>query len=114
VTSGTHIGNETESRPVSVRWVQRLTGGDDMTEDARRQEAIKRLKARRELRDHVATYVVVNLVLVGIWALSGAGYFWPVWSILGWGMGLAFHAWSVLGQRPISEEDISREMQRRA
>lgn len=36
----------------------------------------------------VAVFVAVNLVLVAVWALSGAGYFWPIWSILGWGVAL--------------------------
>jgi Domain of unknown function (DUF1707)/2TM domain len=35
-----------------------------------------------ELRAYVAT----SILLVAIWALTGAGYFWPVWPILGWGV----------------------------
>jgi hypothetical protein len=35
-----------------------------------------------ELRAFVAT----SILLVAIWALTGAGYFWPVWPILGWGV----------------------------
>jgi hypothetical protein len=31
-------------------------------------------------------YVCVSLMLVGIWALTGMGYFWPVWPIMGWGI----------------------------
>lgn len=84
------------------------------TDDERRAAAIKRVKARRDFRGHVAAYVLVNMLLVGIWALSGGGYFWPVWSILGWGIGLAFHGWSVFFERPISEEEIRREMERGA
>lgn len=36
----------------------------------------------------VRAYVLVNLLLVGIWAATGADYFWPIWVILGWGFGL--------------------------
>ena len=25
-------------------------------------------------------------MFVAIWALTGMGYFWPVWPILGWGV----------------------------
>jgi hypothetical protein len=39
-----------------------------------------------ERREHVRTYVAVMLLLVAIWALTGAGYFWPIWPILGWGL----------------------------
>ena len=33
-------------------------------------------------------YLPVMALLVAIWALSGAGYFWPVWPALGWGVAL--------------------------
>ncbi len=31
-------------------------------------------------------FIAVSILLVAIWALTGAGYFWPVWPILGWGL----------------------------
>jgi hypothetical protein len=34
-------------------------------------------------------FLQVNLLLVAIWALSGAGYFWPAWVMLWWGLALA-------------------------
>ncbi len=46
---------------------------------------------RQELRTHATAFVLVNLILVAIWAASGAGYFWPVWPLLGWGIGLVKH-----------------------
>ena len=49
-------------------------------------------RGRRELRGHLISFVLVNLLLVGIWAMTGGGYFWPVWSLLGWGVGLVAHA----------------------
>jgi class 3 adenylate cyclase len=42
-------------------------------------------------RIHAAIYVMVNVMLIGIWAASGGGYFWPVWSLLGWGIGVGSH-----------------------
>jgi hypothetical protein len=84
-----------------------------MTEqNTERDAAIKRLKARRGFHVHVAIYLVVNALLVVIWALSGAAYFWPIWAMLGWGIGLAFHGWSVYFRKTISEDDIRREMER--
>jgi hypothetical protein len=44
------------------------------------------------LRDHARAYVFVNTMLVVVWLLVGAGYFWPVWPMFGWGIGLASHA----------------------
>ncbi len=78
----------------------------------RREAAIKRIKAKRDFRNHLAIYLVVNTLLVVIWAASGAGYFWPIWPIAGWGVGLAFNAFGVYFQRPISEDDIRAEMGR--
>src|SRR5581483_9563194 len=39
-------------------------------------------------RNHVITYVTIMLFLIAIWAITGAGYFWPIWPILGWGIGV--------------------------
>ncbi|CAN5300664.1 hypothetical protein BH20ACT9_BH20ACT9_01130 [soil metagenome] len=44
------------------------------------------------LAGHVARYLAVMALLVAVWALTGAGYFWPVWPMLGWGIGLLSHA----------------------
>lgn len=80
--------------------------------DERRAAALERISAKRDFRNHVAIYCAVNLLLVVIWAASGAGYFWPIWAIAGWGLGLAAHAWQVYGERPVSEADIAEEMRR--
>ena len=80
--------------------------------DDRRQAAAKRLKDRRDFRSHLSVYLVVNVLLVAIWALSGAGYFWPIWAMLGWGVGLVFHWWDAYMHKPITEEQIEREMDR--
>jgi class 3 adenylate cyclase len=48
---------------------------------------------------HFAVYLVVNVMLIGIWAAAGAGYFWPIWPILGWGIGLGCHAAPLLAMR---------------
>jgi class 3 adenylate cyclase len=51
--------------------------------------------------------VVVNVMLIGIWAASGGGYFWPIWPMLGWGIGLGGHAAPLLagvGTRRVPHE----------
>jgi len=77
-----------------------------------RKEAIDRLKNKRGFYQNVVAYVVVNAFLVLVWALSGAGYFWPIWVMAGWGIGVVLHAWTVFGQKPITEEQIQKEMRR--
>jgi hypothetical protein len=44
------------------------------------------------LRLHVLWYVVANLAQIVVWwTVTPDHFFWPVWSIVGWGVGLAFH-----------------------
>jgi len=82
------------------------------SDQALREQAIAQLKKKRDFRGHVFIYVAVNAVLVAIWAVTGAGFFWPVFPILGWGVGVAANAWDVYGRKPISEEEIRREAER--
>lgn len=83
-----------------------------MDEQERREAAVKRLKAKRDFWQHVVVYVLVNALLVVIWAVTrDGGYFWPMWPLLGWGIGLGFHAWDTF-QNPISEEAIRKEMEK--
>jgi len=83
------------------------------TEEELRERAVASLKRKAAFRHMLFVYVCVNLVLIGIWALSGAGYFWPGWVIGGWGIAIAFQAWDVYGRRRgISEDDISSEINR--
>jgi hypothetical protein len=77
-----------------------------------RERAIVNLKKKRDFRSHVFAYVLVNAALVGIWAVTGAGYFWPIFPILGWGIGVAFNAWDAYGRKDFSEEEIRREAER--
>jgi Domain of unknown function (DUF1707)/2TM domain len=65
----------------------------------RRSRSRRPERARRELREHVTTFVLVNLLLIVIWAATGGGYFWPIWPIVGWGIGVACHASAVRGKR---------------
>jgi class 3 adenylate cyclase len=51
------------------------------------------------VRIHFTVYLLVNVMLIGIWAASGAGYFWPIWPILGWGIGVGCHAAPLLARR---------------
>jgi len=82
------------------------------TSNDQRQAAIQRLGAKQEFRGHLITYLAVNTLLVVVWAATGAGSFWPIWPIAGWGIGLAIHAFAIYGRKPVTEEDIQAEMGR--
>ena len=76
-----------------------------------RQRAVKRLEDKRGLMAHCLAYVTVNMLLVAIWFTTSAGFFWPVFPIFGWGIGLAFHAWDVLWPAP-GPRQVEVEMER--
>ena len=52
------------------------------------------------------------ILLIVIWAMTDRGYFCPIWPILGWGIALVIHYWTVFRQKPITEDEIRREMER--
>jgi hypothetical protein len=46
---------------------------------------------RLRLDPAVRTYLAVMVLLWLVWLLTGHGYPWPVWPMLGWGVGVAGH-----------------------
>ncbi len=46
-----------------------------------------------------------------IWFFTGAGFFWPILPIAGWGIGVATNAWDAFEREPVTEERIQREME---
>jgi hypothetical protein len=77
-----------------------------------REQALTRLKKRRDFQGHLVAYVVVNLALWAVWAATGAGYPWPAWVTGGWAIGLLLNAWEVYFRTPITEAEVRREMDR--
>jgi hypothetical protein len=62
-----------------------------MAEEEIYKVARKRVEEKKGFYSHLVTYIVVNAVLVLIWAFTGRGYPWFVWPLGGWGIGLIFH-----------------------
>ena len=58
-------------------------------------QARSHVKKLRRFYTDILIYTVVNLGLILIWAISGGGTFWPIWVIVGWGIGLGVHAFSL-------------------
>jgi hypothetical protein len=81
-------------------------------DEALRARAVKRATAKREFALHAVAYIAVNALLIVIWALSDdRGFFWPLWVLLGWGIGLAIHAAATYITEP-SDAAIEKEMAR--
>ena len=59
----------------------------------------KQAKKRVAFRRHLFTYIIINGFLWALWFFTGRDedgdqFPWPVWSTLGWGIGLAFDFYS--------------------
>ena len=76
-----------------------------------RTEALDRLKRKRYFLNHLLVFVMVTASLWVIWAVTGRGFPWPIFPMVGWGLGLAFHGFDAF-RRPFSEDDVQAEMQR--
>ncbi len=50
----------------------------------------KMAKKRAGFKWSFLMYVLVNLMLIGIWYFTSGeeSYFWPIWPMLGWGLGI--------------------------
>ncbi len=83
--------------------------------EALRELALRRVKKRRDFHAHLFSYAVVNTLIWGIWAIvaltSGGWYPWPIWVTACWGIGLIFHVWDTYFRRPITEDEVAKEME---
>jgi hypothetical protein len=66
------------------------------TQDQKDPQLWQLAQKRASFKSHLATYVVMNTFFWVVWYLNGQhrshqGWPWPVWPMLGWGIGLAFH-----------------------
>lgn len=83
------------------------TPSDDL-----RRVARERIESRRGFVPHLLAFVLVNAILIAIWATTGHGFFWPGFVIGFWGIGLVMHAWAAFVSRPVTDADVQREMER--
>lgn len=57
------------------------------------KELWKIAKKRVEFKRHLGTYLIINGMFWLLWGFTDKHYTgipWPVWPMLGWGIGLAF------------------------
>ena len=79
----------------------------EQTEQQERREFIAR--RRGEFREHLISYIGVNIFLLAINLLTSPKYLWVIWPVLGWGLGLFFLAWASLRTSgPSFEEEFAK------
>lgn len=66
-------------------------------------------KQRRSFQAHAISFLIVNIFLyqVDVWTSGGT---WFHWFLLGWGMGLPFHAYAVFFPDPEKMEEGARKL----
>ena len=77
------------------------------------KKAEKRVEAKIGFYTHLAVYIAINILLIIINLITSAAYLWFKWPLIGWGIGVLFHALGVFvlsGQ--FKEEMIEKEMEK--
>ncbi len=79
-----------------------------------RKRALARIEQRKEFRQHLSIYLIIMTMLTLIWLVtSGWGeYFWPIWPMMGWGVGVAIHGASLALDKEPTEKEIAEEAAR--
>ena len=62
-----------------------------MSEEEIYQKARARVEEKKGFFTHLIVYILINILLVIIWALTGADFPWFLFPLGGWGIGLIFH-----------------------
>ena len=100
-------------KPDASKGKLRVMTADELEEPtSEREQAMLRLRKRRDLQGHLVAYLVINAALWAVWAATGAGYPWPAWVTGLWAIGLLLNAWDVYFRAPITESDVQREIER--
>ena len=68
---------------------------DNISEKELYEEARKRVEEKKGFYIHLTVYLLVNTMLVIIWAVTGDGFPWFVFPLGGWGIGVLFHFLSI-------------------
>ena len=82
---------ELEERLEAALGARTLAALEPLVADLPKADPVRRARRPRARPRHRgssqrAAFLATAALLVAIWALTGAGYFWPVWPILGWGV----------------------------
>lgn len=74
------------------------------------RHAQQRVRTRKKFYSHVITWVVMSVFFI-LLNLATTEYFWAIFPILGWGIGVAFHGIQVFTNE-WEDAEIDREYER--
>lgn len=81
-------------------------------EDWKVKEAKKRVKRRKGFYSHLSAYVIMSTFFILMNLFADPGEFWAIFPMLGWGIGLAFHAVNVFGMPGIGKDWEEKAMEK--
>lgn len=81
-----------------------------MNEEELYHYARKRVKRRRKFYSHLIAWVVMSVFFI-LLNLATSDYFWAIFPILGWGIGVAFHGIQIFTNE-WEDSEIDREYER--
>ncbi|MDQ3021055.1 MAG: 2TM domain-containing protein [Bacteroidota bacterium] len=70
-----------------------------MNNDPAYEEARKKVKALKGFYTNLFAYIIVIIFLAILNLLTSPDRLWFLWVVFGWGIGLAFQAYSVFGNK---------------
>ena len=103
-------------------------------EQLAREQALKQIERKRRFRFWAMMGTLVMIIVTVSWAFSEyhnaggwptSGFtdsssipnvwnYWIIWPAMVWALGTAGYAWFVYGNKPVSEAEIKREIDRQA
>jgi hypothetical protein len=79
--------------------------------DPVQMRAVAQVQRWHDFKALVGAYILINAVLIIIWAATGGGTFWPGISLAAWGLGLSSQHF-MNSFSPITAERVRRELRR--
>jgi Domain of unknown function (DUF1707)/2TM domain len=69
-----------------------------------RPPGARRAAAKAALLRTVLWFGMISVVLLVVWAMTGADYFWPIWPILGFLIAVGWQAFAVYGPGAVDDD----------
>jgi 2TM domain len=75
-------------------------------------QAALQIQRWRDFGSQIFAYVIGNLVFIVIWAAQGRSFFWPIYPLLVWGLGLSVQHFNMVIRGQITDEEVQRKLHR--
>jgi hypothetical protein len=75
-------------------------------------QAALQMQRWRDFGSQVFAYGIGNIVFIIIWIVQGKGFFWPIYPLLVWGLGVSVQHFTVVIRGQITDEAVQRKINR--